>query len=632
MASMIPASSPEFFQYNVLGQVPASLGEAAFPQALYPLYGEASGVLQFIARLQVQDQAAVSLQPVLREPLQAPVPSPAPYVAPEFEVTTSGQMRPLRRTLREFIRRLTRIRAETVEPQPEPEPEPQPELVEPPAPKPVEPPVQEPVAPRKVPFNAYMSNVATSLPVVAPPSIGEEFPEPEEALRMARSAEAPTFTVIPDTMPVVPHTKSTAPSIRLSQVNVMAAEAAEMLTSMVQASTAPEIIGEAVELQRGVAEAAALEAVPVQLARSHRVAYRVGLELGYIKETLRVSMSGAPEPEGDRSGYPVIPALRRAYAVEPLRDEAAGARRVAEQIGEAAQAIGEKIADAVKEAAPEVEPPAPAILPSLGAAPSEPPPLQAPRSSRLPAEVIEDTLGKIGEAAVSLIPEEAEPLIPPAPPAPQAPSPTGVLSEMIYDSLSMLGKAAESLEPEAEPIIPPEVLNLSLVASSMASALYQGQVTVHEAARSLTSPLFGLVQAAVAPSVSTAPFVVQPMGAAVYGTLTEAAVRMQSVLSSSMMEISPMVPILPAMGDMQVGSVPSLPSARLVDIARSRSVQAPPTVATATRVEARPRPSFARSKPIEVRLESTSDDLDLRDLERKLERILKEEARRHGVY
>ena len=53
---------------------------------------------------------------------------------------------------------------------------------------------------------------------------------------------------------------------------------------------------------------------------------------------------------------------------------------------------------------------------------------------------------------------------------------------------------------------------------------------------------------------------------------------------------------------------------------------------TPRRVEARPQPSYERPKPIEVKLETSLDDIDLKELERRLARILKDEARRYGVY
>ena len=46
----------------------------------------------------------------------------------------------------------------------------------------------------------------------------------------------------------------------------------------------------------------------------------------------------------------------------------------------------------------------------------------------------------------------------------------------------------------------------------------------------------------------------------------------------------------------------------------------------------RPRPTFERQKPAEFREEQRIDDIDMKDLEKKIARILKEEARRYGVY
>jgi len=46
----------------------------------------------------------------------------------------------------------------------------------------------------------------------------------------------------------------------------------------------------------------------------------------------------------------------------------------------------------------------------------------------------------------------------------------------------------------------------------------------------------------------------------------------------------------------------------------------------------RPRPTFDRQKPAEFREEQRIDEIDMKELEKKIARILKEEARRYGVY
>jgi hypothetical protein len=75
----------------------------------------------------------------------------------------------------------------------------------------------------------------------------------------------------------------------------------------------------------------------------------------------------------------------------------------------------------------------------------------------------------------------------------------------------------------------------------------------------------------------------------------------------------------------------SVPSPRLLDmvpvLSRVEAIpraQRPPTV--------RRERAMERRRPIEVKVEQKMGDIDLRELERKIARILKEEARRYGVY
>jgi hypothetical protein len=78
--------------------------------------------------------------------------------------------------------------------------------------------------------------------------------------------------------------------------------------------------------------------------------------------------------------------------------------------------------------------------------------------------------------------------------------------------------------------------------------------------------------------------------------------------------------------------VPPIPGMRLHEVLPALTRQAALQPSTPRRVEARPRPSYERPKPIEVKLETSLDDIDLKELERRLARILKDEARRYGVY
>ena len=75
----------------------------------------------------------------------------------------------------------------------------------------------------------------------------------------------------------------------------------------------------------------------------------------------------------------------------------------------------------------------------------------------------------------------------------------------------------------------------------------------------------------------------------------------------------------------------SVPSPRLLDMVPMLSrveaisrAQRPPSVRRERVVE--------RRRPIEIKVEPKIGDIDLRELERKIARILREEARRYGVY
>jgi hypothetical protein len=83
---------------------------------------------------------------------------------------------------------------------------------------------------------------------------------------------------------------------------------------------------------------------------------------------------------------------------------------------------------------------------------------------------------------------------------------------------------------------------------------------------------------------------------------------------------------------MPLEGVPPIPGMRLHEALPAMTRRAAQQPSTPRRVEPRPRPSFERPKPIEVKLETSLDDIDLKELERRLARILKDEARRYGVY
>jgi hypothetical protein len=75
----------------------------------------------------------------------------------------------------------------------------------------------------------------------------------------------------------------------------------------------------------------------------------------------------------------------------------------------------------------------------------------------------------------------------------------------------------------------------------------------------------------------------------------------------------------------------SVPSPRLVDmmsiVSRIEAIPGAPRLPTVRRERV-----VERRRPMEITVEPKIGDIDLRDLERKIARILREEARRYGVY
>jgi hypothetical protein len=78
--------------------------------------------------------------------------------------------------------------------------------------------------------------------------------------------------------------------------------------------------------------------------------------------------------------------------------------------------------------------------------------------------------------------------------------------------------------------------------------------------------------------------------------------------------------------------VPPIPGMKLHEVLPALAKSAAQQPSAPRSIEARPRPSFEKPKPIEVKLETSLDDIDFKELERRLARILKDEARRYGVY
>jgi hypothetical protein len=84
----------------------------------------------------------------------------------------------------------------------------------------------------------------------------------------------------------------------------------------------------------------------------------------------------------------------------------------------------------------------------------------------------------------------------------------------------------------------------------------------------------------------------------------------------------------PIMAAAPGGVVASSP--KLQDIAAKAALTK--QVVEATKAAKSVETKIVRSKPIEIKVETPIDEVDLRELERRITRILKEEARRYGVY
>ena len=117
--------------------------------------------------------------------------------------------------------------------------------------------------------------------------------------------------------------------------------------------------------------------------------------------------------------------------------------------------------------------------------------------------------------------------------------------------------------------------------------------------------------------------------------MVSSKVEAEKALMTSLSGVFPSLPEIP-IGELAPEGVAlqlpvSLPSPRLLDIVPMLSrvetiprAQRPTTVRRERVVE--------RRRPIDIKVEPKISDIDLKDLERKVARILREEARRYGVY
>jgi hypothetical protein len=116
---------------------------------------------------------------------------------------------------------------------------------------------------------------------------------------------------------------------------------------------------------------------------------------------------------------------------------------------------------------------------------------------------------------------------------------------------------------------------------------------------------------------------------------TDHRVEMEKVFKSYAGEMLVSLPRAPV-GNQNLERIPlaapvNVPSVKLQEIVPILSSLQTPAKRETPRANQRNRP-VAQSRPITVNVESLRDESDLRELRRKIVRILKEEARRHGVF
>jgi hypothetical protein len=179
--------------------------------------------------------------------------------------------------------------------------------------------------------------------------------------------------------------------------------------------------------------------------------------------------------------------------------------------------------------------------------------------------------------------------------------------------------------------------------AQIASASMEAQSIASQGLRDITGVVPQLVsKAAVAAGlapISALPVGVQAVpGADLSGILarmTTISVDAEAAVSESISQMATAFKVGP-IGTQQMERVafetpPPVPGMRLHEVLPALSSEARQRQEPQQARE-RPRPTYERPKPIEVKVDNRIEEIDLRELERKIARILREEARRYGVY
>lgn len=217
----------------------------------------------------------------------------------------------------------------------------------------------------------------------------------------------------------------------------------------------------------------------------------------------------------------------------------------------------------------------------------------------------------------------------------------GAMAEMMAGIESVAARVEErrSEQPSTR-----AMLELTLMGAQIASASGEAQSIASQGLREITGAVPRLVSK-VAAAAGLVPISTTPEGVSaapgvdlsgILARMTTTSVDAEAAISESINQMATALKVGP-MGTQQMERVvfetpPPVPGMRLHEVLpalsgemRQRQTEPPPA-------RERPRPTYERPRPIEVKVDTRSEDIDLRELERKIARILREEARRYGVY
>jgi len=195
---------------------------------------------------------------------------------------------------------------------------------------------------------------------------------------------------------------------------------------------------------------------------------------------------------------------------------------------------------------------------------------------------------------------------------------TDVQSQMMASQagVSALRRASQAVQEPEDRLIPPIFRALPAMISTLTGSLTSASVprAVHEQLGLVTSATQSSKEVGLVPQLMAAKSKAEDEAA---GAVASLAVNLASQVSTT----SPIQAAAP-------GGVVASP--KLQDIVAKAALTK--QVVEATKAAKSEETKIVRSKPIEIKVETPIEEVDLRELERKITRILKEEARRYGVY